>query len=101
MENLYNINEYPISAEISELIVSNPNVRIERIISPAHFVSDWFDQDENEYVILLQGQAVLEYEDGVKVELTAGNSLIIAAHQKHRLVDTSEEPLCIWMCVHY
>ncbi|GHT20438.1 hypothetical protein FACS1894189_9290 [Planctomycetales bacterium] len=50
---------------IENIIVAN-NVRIERIISTGHFSPPdfWYDQDENEWVIILQGSAVLEFESG-------------------------------------
>lgn len=38
--------------------------RIERIISTGQ-ISDWFDQADNELVMLLQGSAKIEYETGL------------------------------------
>jgi cupin 2 domain-containing protein len=51
-------------------------------------------------VILLQGEAVLSYEDSSQIELKAGDYLFIPAHQKHRVEYTSVLPPCIWLAVH-
>ena len=54
----------------------------------------------DEWVILLPGEASLAYADGSKIKLTAGDYLLIPAHQKHRVEYTSSEPPCIWLAVH-
>jgi cupin 2 domain-containing protein len=49
-----------------------------------------------ERVILLHGQATVSYGDGRKVLLKAGDYLLIVAHEKHRMEQTSADPPCIW-----
>ncbi len=46
---------------------------------------EWYDQDTDEWVILLQGEAILSYADGSETNLTPGDYLFIPAHQKHRV----------------
>jgi cupin 2 domain-containing protein len=72
---------------------------IERIISPGQATppDQWYDQEQDEWVILLQGQAIVSYEDGRKVLLTAGGYFLIVAHEKHRLEQTSAAAPCIWL----
>jgi cupin 2 domain-containing protein len=87
--------------EVFEEILKSENVRIERIsssgqISPENF---WYDQPENEWVILLQGEAIIGCTDGVETRLGNGDYLFLPAHQKHRVVYTSREPPCIWLAV--
>ncbi len=87
--------------EVFEEILKAGNVRIERItsngqISPGNF---WYDQPENEWVILLQGEAIIGFTDGVETRLKGGDYLFLPAHQKHRVVHTSREPPCIWLAV--
>jgi cupin 2 domain-containing protein len=48
----------------------------------------------------LQGQATVSYGDGRKVLLTAGDYLLIVAHEKHRVEQTSADPPCIWLAIH-
>ena len=51
-------------------------------------------------MILLQGQATVSYGDGRKVLLKAGDYLLIVAHEKHRVEQTSADPPCIWLAIH-
>ena len=87
--------------EVFEEILKSGNVRIERISSNGQSSPDkfWYDQAENEWVILLQGEAVIGFTDGVETRLKSGDYLFLPAHQKHRVVFTSSEPACIWLAV--
>ncbi len=100
--NLFDIEKIPNSEELVEILAENKNVRIERIISsgqtsPKGF---WYDQNENEFVALLQGEAVISYGDG-STKLATGDTVVIPAHKKHRIDFTSVEPPCVWLCVFY
>ncbi len=96
--NLFELPVSPLPDEVTIILLQEKNVRIERIVSEGH-CSDWYDQDENEFVALLQGSAVLAYEDGTTLTLVAGDTVFIPAHQKHRVCHTSSEPPCVWLCV--
>ena len=100
--NLFDIEKIPNSEELVEILAENKNVRIERIVSYGQTSPDgfWYDQDENEFVALLQGEAVISYEDG-SVKLKAGDTVLIPSHKKHRVEFTSVEPPCVWLCVFY
>lgn len=100
--NLFDIKKIPNSDELVEILAESKNVRIERIVSSGHISPQgfWYDQHENEFVALLQGEAVITYEDG-SIRLKAGDTAIIPAHKKHRVDFTSIEPLCVWLCVFY
>ena len=102
MTNIFNLPSSLPNKELFESIVSNENILIERIISTGQTTppGEWYDQDKDEWVILLQGEAILAYEDGKQIKLTAGDYLFIPAHQKHRVEYTSIEPPCIWLAVH-
>lgn len=100
--NLFDIEKMPDSDELVEILAESKSVRIERIVSSGHISQQgfWYDQHENEFVALLQGEAVITYEDG-SIRLKAGDTTIIPAHKKHRVDFTSIEPLCVWLCVFY
>jgi len=93
-----------IQKEVTERIISNANVRIERIISrgqssPENF---WYDQEENEWVILIKGRARLSFYDENKiVVLNEGDYLDIPAHKKHRVEWTDPDKETIWLAVFY
>lgn len=98
--NIYKIPKFPISDEMISILVQNESVRIERIISTGQ-QSDWYDQEESEFVILLEGTAQLEFEGNKTISLEKGDTLLIPPHQKHRVAYTSADPPCIWLCVFY
>ncbi len=83
-------------------IFKNESIRVERIVSngqksPEDF---WYEQIENEYILLLSGNAILEFED-FEVELKKGDCLNIEAMQKHRVKFTSLDEPTIWFAVFY
>ncbi len=90
--------------EIFEILESGKNFKIERIISngqssPAGF---WYDQPQNEWVILLKGTASILFEGEIlEKELTPGDYLLIPARKKHRVERTSNEETTIWLAVHF
>jgi cupin 2 domain-containing protein len=75
-------------------------VKIERIVSRAHSspAGFWYDQAEEEWVVLVRGQATLEFADGELVELKEGDYLAIPPHVKHRVQQTAPET--VWLAVH-
>ena len=99
--NLFDLpNPLPDDEEFTELIRSK-NLRIERIVSSGQTTpaGNWYDQEEDEWVALLQGEAVLEYETGEMLHLSAGDHIFLPAHCRHRVAYTSTQPPCIWLAV--
>lgn len=90
--------------ELVDLLAANGQVRIERIVSRGHASPPgfWYDQRQDEFVLLLQGQAELELlEPKEQLCLQAGDYLLIPARRKHRVVRTSSDKDCIWLAVFY
>lgn len=83
-----------------ELLFKSPNCRIDRIVSSGHSSPKgfWYDQENDEFILLVQGEAILEFEDKM-VTLKAGDYLYIPKNCKHRLEKTSIDPVCVWLCV--
>ena len=81
-------------------LFENTNGKVERIVSHTHSspAGFWYDQEEDEWVTVLRGEATLEFFGGAQVDLTAGDYLTIPRHVKHRVARTSEET--IWLAVH-
>ncbi len=102
MTNIFDLPSSLPNKELFESLVSADNILIERIISTGQTTppGEWYDQDRDEWVILLQGSASLAYANGTDIKLTTGDYLFIPAHQKHRVEYTSSEPPCIWLAVH-
>ncbi|MGK7914030.1 MAG: cupin domain-containing protein [Prochloraceae cyanobacterium] len=102
MANIFNLPASLPTEELFEALLSTEGVLIERIISTGQTTppGEWYDQEQDEWVILLQGEAELSYADGSRSELTAGDYIFIPARQEHRVEYTSSEPPCIWLAVH-
>lgn len=80
-------------------LLARPGLRVERIVSDGHAspADFWYDQPEDEWVLLLQGSARLEYADGRLLGLCAGDSLLIPAHCRHRVAETALRT--VWLAV--
>ncbi len=104
--NIFDIKDEKLSEELTTLLHSDKNIRIERIISDGQCSEKgfWYDQEENEWLVLIQGSAKLKFDDSRfdnEVILNAGDTLFIPAHCRHRVKYTSTVPKCIWVCIFY
>ena len=103
-ENIYNNIPKKFSDEVIENILENKSIRIERIISKGHSTPKefWYDQDENEWVIVLNGKAEIFFDGDINpVQLKKGDYLNINAHVKHRVEYTDPDIETIWLAVFY
>ncbi len=101
--SIYKIPEWDFEdSEIFEVLKESSNIKIERIVSKGNITPDnkWYNQDTDEWVILIQGNAKIEYSDSTIIELVAGEHLFIPKHTLHRVIQTSSNPECIWIAVH-
>jgi len=90
--------------EMLQTICSGNNVNIERIISRGHSSPPgfWYDQEKNEFVLVLQGKAGLSLEEEKEVlVLEPGDYLNIPARVKHRVEWTDPRQDTVWLAVHY
>ncbi|MFY8352367.1 cupin domain-containing protein [Pseudoalteromonas sp. SSM20] len=101
--NLFaNLPKDTTQEHFSDLIKSS-STRIERIVSfgQSSPQSGWYDQGENEWVCVLSGYGVLEFEYGSKVKLDVGDHLLIPAGCKHKVVETDPNSETVWLAVFY
>ncbi len=91
----------PQNEEFTEVLALGGGSRVERIVSEGHTSPQgfWYDQDEWEWVSVLQGSAELEFEGRGRVALSAGEWVLIPAHERHRVARTSTDPQCVWLAV--
>jgi len=103
LANIFSDIPAEIPNEIFEDIITTEKLRVERIVSKGHVSPDsqWYDQTENEWVIVLSGYGVIEYINGDKVTLRQGDYLHIKAHEKHRVVETSTDENTVWLAIFY
>ena len=90
--------------ELFDTICSTDHVKIERIVSREHASprDSWYDQDRNEFVLLVRGRAGLKFagEDEIVI-LEEGEYLSIPAHVRHRVEWTDTMGDTVWLAVHY
>lgn len=104
LDNIFQNIPVGIPEEIIEVIITSENIRIERIISKGQVSPEnfWYDQEENEWVFLVRGKAVIKFFDENKsVELKTGDYLNIPSHTKHRVEWTDPDVETIWLAVFY
>ena len=101
--NIFSLITNDLTEELFEDIVKKDGLKIQRIVSYGHKTSEggWYDQDENEWVILLQGEAVLSFENDKDVRLKEGDYVNILAHTRHRVSWTQSGFETIWLAIHY
>jgi len=90
--------------EVFERFLQRDGVEIERIIShgQASPPGSWYDQERHEWVMVLRGEAGLEFEGRKGIlELRPGSWVDIPAHQRHRVAWTSEDEPTVWLAVHF
>ena len=103
VRNLFDVTKENFSNEIFERMIENENFVLEKIISEGHSSPRdfWYDQNKNEFVILISGSAKLQYDDGQITNLNPGDYLIIPAHKKHRVEWTDPNQKTFWIALHY
>ena len=88
--------------ELIETLAESQYVRIERIVSTGHSSPPrfWYDQLEYEWVVVLRGYAILEFEDR-KQDLAVGDHILISPHTKHRVFATFNHAPTVWLAVFF
>ena len=92
------------AGEVVEALLSQPGLRIERIVShgqasPPGF---WYDAPQGEWVLLVSGAALLRFADEAEPRrLGPGDFIDIAAHRRHRVEWTDPARPTVWLAVHY
>lgn len=102
-KNLFDGIPSSLDDELSTTLASSKNVTVERIVSRGHTspAFGWHDQPRHEWVVVLQGQGVLSFEDGNKIALGPGDHLTIPARRRHRVLWTDPNEATVWLAVHY
>jgi len=101
--NLLDGTAPPPGGEIQEVLAEGAGVSIRRIVSLGHETPEgaWYDQPEREWVAVLAGNAVVEFEDGRRVAMWPGQWLDIPAHARHRVAATAADRPTVWLAVHF
>lgn len=101
LTNLFDLILPPEQHEHVDTLLSHAGIRIERILSWGQTTAGWYDQAEDEWVVLLKGHARLAWQNGREQTLKEGDLLFIPAHQPHRVSWTDPDNTCIWLTIHW
>lgn len=89
--------------EVLEDLLARAGVRIERIVSHGHASPEgfWYDQDDDEWVVVIDGEAELQIEGEPEPRrLARGDWVHLPAHCRHRVTRTAEGQPTVWLAVH-
>lgn len=101
--NIFNNIPAQLNQEHFQDIISKDGIKIQRIVSQGTSTQDdkWYNQENDEWVIILQGRAILSFEDDSDIKLSSGDYIHIPAHKKHKVSWTSSHEQTVWLAVHY
>lgn len=83
--------------EVFKILFESDKVLIQEIDSYGH-TSERYDQDQDEWVYLVKGEATLQFESET-VDLKEGDSFMIHKHEIHQVIYTSLD--CKWLTIHF
>ncbi|MBQ1330171.1 MAG: cupin domain-containing protein [Desulfovibrio sp.] len=85
--------------QVQTLLEGGGPVRVERIVSFGHVTPEgqWYDQNEDEWCLVLEGEGRIAFEDGRDIRLGRGASCFLPRHLRHRVAATSSP--CVWLCL--
>lgn len=88
-------------SEAFEALLHSAGIRIERIVSHDHASPDgfWYDQPDDEWALVVAGEAILEFSDGQRRCLRPGDWIMLPAHHPHRVANTFGRT--VWLAVHF
>lgn len=91
-------------AERVDQLLATDGLRIERIESQGHRApvdpEGWFDQDEDEWVMVLTGSGRLLIEgEAEQITLESGDAVWLPAHTRHRVTWTDPDQPTVWVAV--
>ncbi len=102
--NLFERSPEAKDGEIFETLVKTGSFKLERIVSRGHATpaGTWYDQDTEEWVVLLRGRAGLLFEGESEIHaMGPGDWFLIPSHCRHRVEWTDPAEETIWLALHY
>jgi cupin 2 domain-containing protein len=93
----------PRESEIVDVLLDRPDVRVECIVSTGQTTpeGEWYDQETDEWVLVLAGAARLRIEGEDKDrELGEGDWIFLPARCRHRVTWTRHETDTVWLAIH-
>ncbi len=100
VQSLFSGTTLSSAEELFTTLFEKPGLKVERIDSQGQASPDgfWYDQPQDEWVVLLRGSARLEIEAQPPLTLHPGDHVTLPSHTRHRVLETSQDAL--WLAVH-
>ena len=100
--NLFAAIPDKLDKELIEVLLQSDNIKVERIVSKGHTSPEtgWYDQHQNEWVVIIKGEALITFENK-EINLKEGGYINIPAHTKHKVSWTHPQLETIWLAIHY
>ncbi|MDB2562606.1 cupin domain-containing protein [Sulfurimonas sp.] len=101
--NIFDNIPKELDAELFQDILVKDNLKIQRIVSQGESTNDdkWYIQEDDEWVIVLQGKATISFIDESDINLNSGDYIHIPANKKHKVSWTSSTEQTVWLAVHF
>lgn len=99
MNNIFSPNMDNPSQEQFDTLLKIGCVHIEKITSNGQITDGWYEQDRDEWVVLIEGEGKLLFDNGDEITLHKGEHIYIPRMQKHKVVYTSSP--AIWLAIHF
>ena len=99
MNNIFTPNRDNAKEEQFETLLQTKSIHIEKITSHGQTSEQWYEQDRDEWVVLIEGEGRLLFEDGRELSLQKGEYIHIPKMQKHKVIYTSSP--AIWLAIHF
>ena len=87
----------PKNGETFTTLLEHKNIKINRIVSSSDVKSIEYIQDEDEWLVLIEGEATLLIDDKEQ-RLIKGETLFIPAEVPHKVLKTNDGT--VWLTVH-
>ncbi len=102
-DNILSAIPEALPEELEQLLLKNEHVSISRILSKGHSApaQGWYEQKDNEWVLVLKGEGIIEFADNSERHMQAGDYQFIPARKKHRVKWTSAEEVTVWLAIHF
>ncbi|SAL71108.1 cupin [Caballeronia arvi] len=102
--NLFSIEAKRGVDERIDMLVTGQRLNVERIVSMGHASPEgfWYDDSRAEWVALLSGAAVLEFEEGsMRHDMRPGDYVLIEPHCRHRVAWTHADEPTVWLAIYH
>ncbi|MDL2209602.1 cupin domain-containing protein [Desulfovibrio sp. OttesenSCG-928-O18] len=103
MNNIFSVPDVarkPSGDEFFEdMLTGRGRFRMERVVSYGQTTPKgvWYDQHQDEWVAVVEGEAKIGYPDGTEVTLQKGDTLFLPKGTRHQVTYTSAP--CVWIAV--